>query len=281
MKNFKGVAIGPARSIKDRDLKREIQRIWDSIQPLDHWARGASQGFGRISHGQVPDGSGTMIGSMAPIDQDLTSLAGLTGTGIAARIADNVWALRTLQAPAEGLTIANPAGVAGNPTFALANDLGALEGLSGTGIARRTGTDAWSVGTTVSIAEGGTGQVAQTAAFNALDPLTTLGDIVYHNGTDSVRLPGNTTAIQLFMSQTGTGSVSAAPAWVSVPASDPLDLTERVTPANPATNSTRIFARANGGFTDIIALGSSGEECLVCSVSDFVHVNTMLFNGIE
>jgi len=40
----------------------------------------------------------------------------------------------------------------------------------------------------VSILKGGTGQATQTAGFNALDPLTTKGDIITHNGTDSVRL---------------------------------------------------------------------------------------------
>lgn len=39
-----------------------------------------------------------------------------------------------------------------------------------------------------SIANGGTGQTTQTAAFNALSPLTTKGDIVGHNGTNNVRL---------------------------------------------------------------------------------------------
>lgn len=84
---------------------------------------------------------------------DLSALEALGSTGFAARTASDTWAQRTLTAPAAGLTITNPAGVAGNPTFALANDLSALEGLSGTGIARRTGSDAWSVGTGISTAE--------------------------------------------------------------------------------------------------------------------------------
>lgn len=41
---------------------------------------------------------------------------------------------------------------------------------------------------TVAIANGGTGQTGATAAFNGLDPLTTKGDIIVHNGTNSVRL---------------------------------------------------------------------------------------------
>lgn len=40
----------------------------------------------------------------------------------------------------------------------------------------------------VTIAQGGTGQATATAAFNALDPTTTAGDLIVHNGTDAVRL---------------------------------------------------------------------------------------------
>lgn len=39
------------------------------------------------------------------------------------------------------------------------------------------------------IANGGTGQTTQTAAFDALAPTTTKGDIIVHNGTDNVRFP--------------------------------------------------------------------------------------------
>lgn len=40
----------------------------------------------------------------------------------------------------------------------------------------------------VGIAKGGTGQTTQTAAFDALDPLTTKGDVLSHDGTNSVRV---------------------------------------------------------------------------------------------
>ncbi len=40
---------------------------------------------------------------------------------------------------------------------------------------------------TVPIAKGGTGQVSALTAFNALDPLTTKGDLIAHDGTNSVR----------------------------------------------------------------------------------------------
>ena len=39
----------------------------------------------------------------------------------------------------------------------------------------------------VTIGQGGTGQTTQTAAFNALSPTTTKGDIIVDDGTDAVR----------------------------------------------------------------------------------------------
>lgn len=75
--------------------------------------------------------------------------------------------------------------------------------------------------TTLTVPEGGTGQTTAAAAFNALSPLTTLGDLVYASAANTAsRLAGNTTATKQFLSQTGTGTVSAAPAWSAVSKSD-------------------------------------------------------------
>lgn len=52
--------------------------------------------------------------------------------------------------PAAGITASGgPITSSGSITLALANDLSALEGLSSTGFAKRTGTDAWSVSTNI------------------------------------------------------------------------------------------------------------------------------------
>ena len=45
-----------------------------------------------------------------------------------------------------------------------------------------------SIGGTLSISKGGTGQTTQTPAFDALSPTTTKGDVVAHDGTDNIRL---------------------------------------------------------------------------------------------
>jgi hypothetical protein len=68
---------------------------------------------------------------------------------------------------------------------------------------------------TVAIGNGGTGQTTASAAFNALSPVTTLGDLIYGSGTNTnTRLAGNTTTTRRVLTQTGTGTVSAAPVWV-------------------------------------------------------------------
>lgn len=57
---------------------------------------------------------------------------------------------------------------------------------AGTGLTL-TGT-VFSLTNPVTIALGGTGQTTATAAFDALSPLTTQGDILYRNATTNVRL---------------------------------------------------------------------------------------------
>jgi hypothetical protein len=57
-------------------------------------------------------------------------------------------------------------------------------------------TDA-ALSSAVTIAKGGTGQTTQTAAFNVLDPLTTKGDLLGHNGTDSIRVAVGTNGLCL------------------------------------------------------------------------------------
>jgi hypothetical protein len=82
----------------------------------------------------------------------------LASTGLVARTALGTYAARALQSASAGLTWTNGDGVAGNPTPVLANDLAALEALSGTStIYYRSGTDAWSavtIGSSLSFSGG-------------------------------------------------------------------------------------------------------------------------------
>jgi hypothetical protein len=74
-----------------------------------------------------------------------------------------------------------------------------------------TGT-AGNVTGTVAIANGGTGQTTQTAAFDALSPATTKGDLIVHNGTNDVRLPVGTNDFVLTADSTQASGVKWAAA---------------------------------------------------------------------
>jgi hypothetical protein len=65
---------------------------------------------------------------------------------------------------------------------------------------------------TLAIANGGTGQTTQTAAFDALSPLTTKGDLVAHDGTDNVRLAVGTNGYVLTADSTAASGVAWAAA---------------------------------------------------------------------
>jgi hypothetical protein len=75
----------------------------------------------------------------------MAALKALAAVGLIARTGSGTAAARTLAVSGQGLSIANADGVAGNPTFAPANDLAALEALGTTGVAKRTGSEAWSL----------------------------------------------------------------------------------------------------------------------------------------
>lgn len=51
------------------------------------------------------------------------------------------------------------------------------------------------------------------------DPTSALGDTIYRGASALTALSGNTTATTKVLTQTGTGSVSAAPAWAALPGS--------------------------------------------------------------
>lgn len=136
-------------------------------------------------------------------DATLTALAGLNGTGIVVGDAVDSFVYRTLVAPAAGFTIGNADGVAGNPTFALANDLAALEGLTTTGYIVRTGDG---TATTRSLAVV-SGELVITGDASGTTTDTTFGlATVANSGTGSfVKISRDT-----FGRVTGTEAVAAA-----------------------------------------------------------------------
>jgi hypothetical protein len=70
----------------------------------------------------------------------------------------------------------------------------------------------------VAIANGGTGQITKTAAFDALSPNTTKGDLAVHNGTNNIRLPAGANDYVLQADSTQASGLK----WSALP-SAPVD----------------------------------------------------------
>ncbi len=98
----------------------------------------------------------------------------------------------------------------------------------------------------VVIAKGGTGQVTKAAAFDALSPVTTRGDLIFRDASNNVRLAKGTSGQFL--------SIGANdPAWAAVPAFTGQLACGDANGFNPAASTTYYFGTLFGvdpGTTD-------------------------------
>ena len=129
-------------------------------------------------------------------DADLNSIASFSGTksGVAVRNSSGNWVLRTMIINSSGLQIANGNGVSGNPAFALADDVLAIESLNANGLLTRIGTNNWinrtitapNDGISITNGNGISGNPSIVAANDlaAIEALNTTGWPV-RTGTDS------------------------------------------------------------------------------------------------
>lgn len=237
--------------------------------------------------------SGYGITDAQPLDADLTAIAALSTTGYAKRTAANTWALSSTVGWSDvsstpttlsgyGITDAQP----------LDADLTAIALLSTTTFGRSllTETDATALKTTLSLDQventalstwAGTSNITTlgtiaTGTWSATTIATTkggtgltsytLGDLLYASASNTLsKLTGSTVATKKFLSQTGTGTASAAPSWAAIVASDIPDISATYAKSGLATssgltmNTSRILGRttASAGAIEEITVGSS------------------------
>jgi hypothetical protein len=171
---------------------------------------GTSIGFGTVNLSSGDAVSGTLISTSFPaLSGDVVTAVGNTATAI------NINAVTDLKLrdSAALSVIGRSANSLGDPADIVASANGLILQRQGDVLAfskLELGGASLATGTILSPTFGGTG-------FDNYQ----LGNILYCSATDVLaKLPGNTTTTKMFLSQTGNGSVSAAPAWVSLTTSD-------------------------------------------------------------
>lgn len=180
-------------------------------------------------------------------DADLDCLAALSAGGIVARTGAGTCAVRTVTAPAAGITVSNGDGVAGNPTLALANDLAAVEGLSGTGFAVRTGTDAWAqrsiTGTANEITVSNGDGVSGNPTLSLPSSLTLTGKTVTGGTFSSPQINSPTGIVKGDVGLSNVDNTSDATKWAAA-----ATLTNKTLNCANNTCTVRLGADVTGGL---------------------------------
>lgn len=121
-----------------------------------------------------------------------------------------------------------------------------------------------------------------TTSASAGDVLTTLGDTLYEDSTPKpAALAGNITSTRQFLSQTGTGSISAAPIWTQ-PADTDLSIADITTnnvtssahgftPKSPADATKFLNGATTPGFAQVKDSDLSTSDITTSNVSTSKH----------
>ena len=134
---------------------------------------------------------------------------------------------------------------------------------------------------TVAIANGGTGATSASDAFDALSPLTTIGDLLYAgpSGTDA-RLPGNTSTTRQFLVSQGSGSAANVPAWGTLGASDiPALDADKISSGTLANNRINWAAPGTIGATTPNTAAFTSVTASSITTSGQVGVNITPFDA--
>lgn len=146
-----------------------------------------------------------------------------------------------------------------------------------------------STNTTLYRKESGTGNTGWVAVTNVSLPLSianggtnittyTLGDILYSSATDVLaKLAGNTTTTKKYLTQTGNGSVSAAPVWEALPAQDHVCFIFHGagTQASYRTGTTQLASAPTGNYASWFTTSTSLTQILESKFKKLSGLNTL------
>lgn len=273
----------------------------------------ASASGGSVTSVALADGSSTPIYSIS--GSPVTSSGTLTFT-LDTQTANTVFAGPTTGSAAQptfrGLVsadipnnAANTTGTASNITATSNSTLTTLSALSlpGSQVTGNISGDAANVTGTVAIANGGTGQTTANAAFDALSPMTTAGDLIYEDATPTAARLGIGTTGQV-LTVSGGLPVWSSPATsgtvtsVSVVSANGFAGTVATATTTPAItiettinspvlagNGTAISAATTTGTGSTVVLSASPTltgtlTAAAVSLSGALNMNSNLINNV-
>jgi hypothetical protein len=206
----------------------------------------------------------------------LNALAGAVTSGFYLRGNGTNVVMSTIQVGDVPTLNQNTTGTAANITATSNSTLTTLSALTTASSLSSVGTitsGTWN-GTTIAIANGGTGQTSAAAAFAALSPLTTAGDLIYENATPAPArlaigssgqvltvvsgLPAWATPTTGTVSTVSVASANGFAGTVATPTSTPV-ITIETTINSPvlAGNGTALIAATTTGTGSTVVLSAS------------------------
>lgn len=232
-----GAAAAPAfRSLVAADIPTLNQNTTGTASNVTGTVAIANGGTGATDAGTARSNLGLSIGTNVQAwDGDLDAIAAIAGaSGLLKKTAANTWSLDT----STYLT--------GNQSITLSGD---VSGSGSTSISVTLGT--------VAVTKGGTNLTSYS-----------LGDTIYCSASNVLsKLSGNTTTAKQFLTQTGTGSASAAPAWASLTSADITTALGYTPSSGSGSTATTLLGGDPGeipyttweGGTGFVSAGNKGQ----------------------
>ena len=183
-----------------------------------------------------------------------------TAVGTSPVTTGKIGVISTAVIAGENSNVLNDTGLPGNGSAVPANAV--TSGIKNSGTYTDSTGAVGTSGQLLSSTVTGTAWVPAPTGF--VNPMTTLGDIIYENATPAAtRLAGNTTTAKEYLSQTGNGTISAAPAWAQIAVTDLANIAGGTVLGNTGTTAGAVAATIApvlgipGTSTGSIAIASS------------------------